>query len=86
MPEQTPSIGRIVIYHSSLDDRDYPAIITEVLGDLDRIPGAIAQGGDRVHLHCFIPPTGRADHISPEWGVPYAAEPTAGCWRWPERV
>jgi hypothetical protein len=83
--EQTPSIGRIVIYRTR-EGVDVPAIITYVI-DGDR--------GD-VHLQPFVPPGVAPDTISYQWGVPCETADRVNvfdedghsrtAWRWPDRV
>ena len=72
MPDQQPSIGRIVIIRNR-DGADIPAIVTAVIDDT------------AVHVQQFVPPGVAALVPSYEWGVDYAAEPRPGTWRWPER-
>jgi hypothetical protein len=74
MPDQPPSIGRIVTYRTRASV-DIPAIITALVDD-----------GPAAHVTQFPPPGVGADHLSYEWGADYSAEPADGCWRWPERV
>lgn len=76
MPEQQPSIGRIVIYRNRLGV-DMPAIITA----LGTFPGY-------VHLCPFPPPGAAVDILSYEHGTTKASpdNPEPESWRWPERV
>lgn len=80
MPEQRPTIGRIVIYRSRVGV-DFPAIITAVPGVPDH-PFPPDEG--RVHLSVFYPGGLAHDYMVPEGVEGPSAEP--GCWRWPERA
>ena len=81
-----PSVGRIVLYRTMDDSEDQAAIVTALVDTGQPVPLLVTSGGDRVHLHVFVPPTGRKDFLHPTFGVPYSSVPSPGCWRWPERV
>lgn len=79
MPDQQPSIGRIVIYRSR-SDVDMAAIVTG-LGPVDD------DGVQRLaHLQVFPPPGEATELMDREWGVAQSDKPLPGRWRWPERV
>jgi hypothetical protein len=80
MPEQRPTIGRIVTYRSRVGV-DFPAIITAVPG-VPNHPYPPAEG--HVHLRVFYPGGLSEDYLVPE-GVPGPSDEN-GAWRWPERT
>jgi len=79
MPFQTPTVGRIVHYHSfgtpggEFKPLPRAAIVTQVNDD-----GTIGL--------CAINPTGLFFHERCSAGGPDADSPTPGCWTWPPRV
>jgi hypothetical protein len=71
MPEQKPSIGRIVHYVDAVD-MHMAAIIVDV--------NVHAWAG--VNLVVFD----HGGNTFPRTGVPFSAEPRESTWHWPERV
>lgn len=73
----TPSIGRIVHYHSfgtpggEFKPAPRAAVVTQVNADVRNSVGL-----------CILNPTGQYFNTD----VPFAEEPTPGHWSWPPRV
>jgi len=69
---QTPSVGRIVHYHSAESDN---------LAPWAAIVAGVGEGGN-ITVHAFPPHT---DSMRIK-EVPFSDEPKAGCWSWPPRA
>lgn len=85
MPEQKPSVGRIVHFAPPQECVGpasltlYPAIITQV--NPGPPPGSQSDLGETVELTTFGPNSVYFQHR-----VPFATEPKPGHWFWPARV